>query len=73
MVKSGILMAVEKDIKDLQVTVIEVIGTCPVYQKGDSFHLKNGYIIDPSKSSCICLFSLSSIMPYHVALLHGIQ
>ena len=66
-------MAVEKDIKDLQVTVIEVIGTCPVYQKGDSFHSKNGYIINPSKSSSICLHSLSSIMPYHVALSHGVS
>ncbi|MBC8183211.1 TIGR04076 family protein [candidate division KSB1 bacterium] len=66
-------MAVEKDIKDLQVKVIKITGTCPVYQKGDSFYLKKGYIIDPSKSSSICMHSLSSILPYHVALSHGVS
>ena len=66
-------MAVEKDINDLHVTVIEVIGKCPVYQIGNSFQLKNGYIIDPAKSSGICMHSLSSLLPYHVALSHGVS
>jgi len=66
-------MALKKNIKDLQVKVIEVNGTCPVYKKGDSVYLTKGYILDPSKSSNICLHSISSILPYHVALSHGIS
>ena len=66
-------MVVDKNIKNLLIKVITVVGTCPVYQKGDSFYLKNGYILDTSKSSMICMHSLSSILPYHVALSHGVS
>ena len=66
-------MKAESDRKDLQIKVFDIKGTCPAYQKGDSFFLKNGYIIDSSKSSSICLHSLTSILPYHVALSHGVS
>ena len=59
--------------KDLRITVIEVKGTCSVYQQGDSFFLESGYIIDPKKSCRVCMHSLASILPYHVALSHGIS
>jgi len=58
--------------RDLKVTIVEIKGTCPVYQKDDSFFLKNGYILDPSKSCQVCMHSLASIIPYHVALSHGV-
>ncbi len=58
--------------KDLKITIIEIKGTCPVYQKWDSFLLKNGYILDPENSCRICLHSLASILPCYVALSHGV-
>lgn len=58
--------------KDLKISVVDIQGHCPVYQVGDSFYLTSGYIIEPSKSGCICLHSLASILPYHVALSHGV-
>lgn len=58
--------------QDLKITIIEIKGSCPVYQKGDSFLLKKGYILDPEKASRICMHSLASLLPYHVALSHGI-
>jgi uncharacterized repeat protein (TIGR04076 family) len=58
--------------KDLKITIIEISGTCPVYQEGDSFFLKHGYIVDPARSCPICMHSLASILPYHVALSHGV-
>ena len=58
--------------KDLKINIIEIKGTCPVHQQGDSFYLESGYIIDPKKSCRVCMHSLASILPYHVALSHGI-
>ncbi len=59
--------------KDLKITVIEIKGTCPVYRKGDSFLLNKGYILNPEYYSCkICMHSLASLLPYHVALSRGI-
>ncbi len=57
---------------DLKITVIAVRGTCPVYRPGDTFWLEQGYIIDPEKSGRICMHSLASLLPYHVALSHGV-
>ncbi len=58
--------------KDLKITIIEIKGTCPVYRKGDSFLLKDGYILDPTRSCRVCMHSLASILPYHVALSHDV-
>ncbi len=59
--------------RDLKIKVIDIQGNCPVYNLGDSFYLKDGFILIPEKSSQICMHSLSSILPYHVALSHGIS
>jgi uncharacterized repeat protein (TIGR04076 family) len=59
--------------KNLKITVVEIQGVCPVYQRGNSFYLTNGYILEPSKSCRVCMHSLASILPYHVALSHGIS
>jgi len=58
---------------DLVITIKEIIGNCPVYKVGDRIVLEEGYKINLSKSSAtICMHSLSSIMPYYVALSKGI-
>ena len=59
--------------KDLKVSAIKICGNCPVYKQGDSFYLSDGYILEPSKSSRVCMHSLGSILPYHVALSHGVK
>ena len=58
---------------DLVVRVKEIIGYCPVYKVGDTFVLEGGYKINPKRSCTICMHSLSAIMPYHVALSHGVD
>jgi uncharacterized repeat protein (TIGR04076 family) len=58
--------------KDLKINIVEIKGTCPVYQKGDYFILKHGYILDQAQSCRVCMHSLASILPYHVALSHGV-
>lgn len=55
----------------LKITIAHIKGNCPVYHTGDSFFLDQGYILDPKKSCRVCMHSLASILPYHVALSHG--
>lgn len=58
--------------RDLKITVVSVRGSCPVYRSGDQFWLKQGYILSPEQSCRICMHSLASLLPYHVALSHGV-
>jgi len=55
------------------IEVKEIKGHCPVYAVGDVFVLDKGYILDPAQSCRVCLHSLASVMPYYVALSHGIR
>jgi uncharacterized repeat protein (TIGR04076 family) len=55
------------------IRVDQVRGYCPVYKEGDAIVLDEGYIIDPAQSSRICLHSLAPVMPYYVALSHGVE
>ena len=58
---------------NLEIKVKEITGVCPVYKVGDQIILEEGYKINLSKSSkTICMHSLSSLMPYYVALSKGI-
>ena len=58
---------------NLVITVKEIIGNCPAYKVGDRIILEEGYKINLSQSSTtICMHSLSSLMPYYVALSEGI-
>ena len=59
--------------KNLKFTIINIKGTCPVYQIGHSFYLNDGYILDVKRSDNICMHSLASILPYYVALSKGIE
>ncbi len=56
----------------LRVSVHSVRGHCPVYREGDSFVLEQGYILQAGAGVRICLHSLASVLPYHVALFHGV-
>ena len=55
---------------NLKITVIEIQGKCPVYKVGNSFRIEEGYKLITNFP--ICLHSLSSIMPYYVALSNGV-
>ncbi len=57
----------------LVITVIDIKGTCPVYQVGHRITLREGYILDPAASDAACMHSLASILPYYVALSHGLK
>ncbi len=58
--------------KKLVVSIHEIIVKCPVYRIGDTFVIEDGYKIKDLKNP-LCFHSLSSIMPYYVALSHGIE
>ena len=58
---------------DLIVRVTEIKGTCPVYEIGDSIVMRDGYILDTEDSDEVCMHSLASLMPYHIALSRGIS
>ena len=58
------------DVKSLKITVHDIKGVCPIYHVGDTFWIKNGYKLD--RAGVLCMHSLSSIMPYYVALSRGI-
>jgi len=58
---------------DLEVKVLEIRGRCPVYQPGDNILIREGYILDSGKGTDICMHSLASLMPYYVALSHGVS
>ena len=55
----------------LRIEVYEIKGNCPVYKKGDEFFISEGYKL--KSPGLICMHSLSSIMPYYVALSKGIS
>lgn len=57
--------------KDLRIMVAEIKGYCPIYEVGDVFHIVDGYKL--KTDMFICMHSLSSIIPYYVALSRGIS
>ena len=57
----------------LVITVKEIKGTCPVYRVGDKIVLDEGYKLNLEETDNVCMHSLASIMPYHVALYRGVD
>ncbi len=57
----------------LEITVVEIHGSCPVYKIGDKITLRHGYILDPAQTDVACMHSLASVMPYYTALANGIK
>ena len=59
--------------KKLLITVKEIKGNCPVYKLGNRIVLDEGYRFNLKETDNVCMHSLSSIMPYHIALYNGID
>ena len=57
--------------RNLVVRVKEIKGNCPVFKVGDKFFIEDGYILKLEKP--ICMHSLTSIMPYYIALSRGVK
>ncbi len=57
----------------LIITVREIQGRCPVYDVGHRIVLDEGYRLNLEKTDTVCMHSLASIMPYYVALFHGVE
>ena len=57
----------------LVIKVVEIKGSCPVYNIGNKISLQNGYILDPAETDKVCMHSLASILPYYVALSKGVK
>jgi len=56
---------------NLKVKVVDIEGYCPVYEVGDTFLIVDGYKLSTEKP--VCMHSLASLMPYYVAISHGIN
>jgi len=57
----------------LVIKVVGIKGTCPVYRVGDKWTIEQGFVLATAESDNICMHSLASILPYYVALSHGIK
>ena len=57
----------------LVIRVKEIKGRCPVYRVGDKIVLDEGYRFNLKETDNVCMHSLSSIMPYHIALYRGVN
>lgn len=55
----------------LSVQVVDIQGHCPIYQKGDTFRIVDGYRLVAGRP--ICMHALQSLAPYYVALSRGID
>ncbi|MGQ9630034.1 MAG: TIGR04076 family protein [bacterium] len=56
----------------LEIRVVEIRGSCPVYRIGDRIILDDGYRVDLRETDAICMHSLSSVLPYYNALFRGV-
>lgn len=56
--------------KSLVIQVVNIKGHCPVYRKGGTFRIEEGYKLQADK--LLCMHSLQSLAPYYTALSRGI-
>ena len=56
---------------ELLIEVVDIKGSCPVYNIGDSFKLLDGFKLWAEHP--LCMHSLASLMPYYNALSRGIS
>lgn len=57
--------------RELKVVVRDIKGYCPVYKKGVSFRIKEGYVLETNVP--LCMHAMASVMPYYVALSSGVK
>jgi len=65
----------ESDVKfrDIEITIKEVKGYCPTYKVGDKIYLNEGFRLNLSKTTALCIPGLASIMPWLVAMANSIS
>ena len=68
---TGELSEATQPVKTLTVRVVEIKGHCPVYQPGDRFRVREGYVLEAIQG--YCMHALSALMPYYAALSRGIE
>ena len=54
---------------DVKVEVHKVEGDCPIFHKGDSFLIKNGYILESTMP--LCIHALKSILHFAPLIARG--
>jgi uncharacterized repeat protein (TIGR04076 family) len=57
----------------LIITVREIKGHCPVYRVEDRIVLDEGYRMNLGETHNVCMHSLSSILPYYIALYRDVD
>ena len=57
----------------LVICVESIKGRCPVYEAGDQIVLDGGFRLNLQETTNVCLHSLASIIPYHIALSKGVK
>lgn len=56
----------------LVITVEEIKGRCPAYQKGDKIVLDNGFKFNLKETTACCMHALGPILPFYCALAKGL-
>ncbi len=57
--------------RTLLIQVVDIKGHCPVFRKGATFRLVDGYKVVAEMP--LCMHALQSLAPYYVALSRGID
>lgn len=57
----------------LLIRVEAIEGRCPAYEIGDQIVLDGGFRMNLRETTNVCMHSLASILPYHIALSSGVQ
>lgn len=57
----------------LVVEVVGIRGQCPIYKKGDSFNIHEGYQLQCPPERSVCMHALASLMPVYLALYNGVE
>ena len=56
----------------LVITVEKIKGRCPAYKVGDKIVLDSGFRLNLKETTAVCMHSLASILPYHIAISKGV-
>jgi len=59
--------------KKLTIEVVDISGICPVYKVGDRLVIDDGYKLNLKETTNVCMHSLTSILPYYIALSKGVN
>ncbi|MFQ5906088.1 MAG: TIGR04076 family protein [bacterium] len=57
----------------LIIEVVEIKGSCPVYELGDRIVLDEGYRLNRGETDNLCMHSVGSILPYYNSIYRGVD